>query len=131
MLCALPFLSSLARSLLISHVASANSQCFGGVANGRIEGSVKLLVSGPNLATYSALASGADRTHVHSTVAVVRLFALLGVSELKIGEGNDTLRHFGASGGGGFAQAGNETRKNVGLTGVPADSIGQKNPLPL
>lgn len=75
MLRALPSLAALALSLFTSHIAAANSQCFGGVANGRIENSVKLPVSGPNFSAYSALASGAGRTHVHSTVAEIMLAA--------------------------------------------------------
>lgn len=75
MLRALTLFSVLALNLIKFHDAAAASQCFGGVANGRIEASVKLSASGPNFAAYSALASGAGRTHVHSTVAEIMLAA--------------------------------------------------------
>jgi len=52
-------------------VRSAPSQCYGTVGNGRIEGSVKLPLSGANFSAYSTLAAGAGRTHVHAAVAEV------------------------------------------------------------
>ena len=48
---------------------TAESKCYGSVSTGRIEGSVKLPVRGPNFAAYSTLAVAAGRTHVHSQVA--------------------------------------------------------------
>lgn len=48
---------------------AADSQCFGTVNKGRIEGSVKLPASGPNFSAYSTLAATAGRTHVHAKVA--------------------------------------------------------------
>lgn len=51
--------------------AAAESQCYGTVSNGRIEGSVKLPLSGTNFSTYSTLAAIAGRTHVHSKVAAI------------------------------------------------------------
>jgi penicillin-insensitive murein DD-endopeptidase len=48
---------------------AADSQCFGTVSKGRIEGSVKLPTSGPNFTAYSSLAATAGRTHVHAKVA--------------------------------------------------------------
>lgn len=54
---------------LTTHAPAAESQCFGTVNNGRIEGSVKLPVSGRNFSAYSALAATAGRTHVHAKVA--------------------------------------------------------------
>jgi len=53
---------------LLSH---AESKCFGTVSNGRIESSVKLPLNGENFATYSAVASAAGRTNVHSKVAAI------------------------------------------------------------
>lgn len=47
----------------------ADSQCFGTVASGRIEGSVSLPASGPNFVAYSKVGVAAGRTHVHSKVA--------------------------------------------------------------
>ncbi len=47
---------------------AGESQCFGTVSNGRIEGAVKLPMSGPNFGAYSSLAA-VGRTHVHSVVA--------------------------------------------------------------
>ncbi len=51
--------------------AAAESQCYGSVSNGRIEGSVKLPLSGANFSAYSTLAATAGRTHVHSKVAAI------------------------------------------------------------
>jgi len=48
---------------------AGESQCFGTVSNGRIEGTVKLPTSGPNFGAYSSLAAAVGRTHVHSVVA--------------------------------------------------------------
>ena len=50
---------------------AAESECFGTVNNGRIEGSVKLPTSGPNFTAYSAVGATAGRTHVHSRVAEI------------------------------------------------------------
>ena len=52
-------------------VSAAKSQCFGTVGNGRIEGSVKLPISGPNFSAYSSAGAAAGRTHVHSKVAQI------------------------------------------------------------
>jgi penicillin-insensitive murein DD-endopeptidase len=54
---------------LSAQAFAAGSQCFGTVSKGRIEGSVKLPVSGPNFSAYSSLAATAGRTHVHAKVA--------------------------------------------------------------
>jgi penicillin-insensitive murein endopeptidase len=51
--------------------ASAESQCYDTVSNGRIEGSVRLPLSGANFSAYSVLAATAGRTHVHSKVAAI------------------------------------------------------------
>lgn len=51
------------------------SQCFGTVSRGRIEGSVRLPISGPNFHSYSRLAAAAGRTHVHAQVAASLLAA--------------------------------------------------------
>jgi len=56
---------------LSAQAFAAESQCFGTVSKGRIEGSVRLPTSGPNFAAYSSLAATAGRTHVHSKVADV------------------------------------------------------------
>lgn len=54
----------------VSTLASAaDSQCFGTVSHGRIEGAVKLPPSGTNFAAYSTLAATVGRTYVHSKVA--------------------------------------------------------------
>jgi len=50
---------------------AAESQCYGTVSNGRIEGGVKLPPSGVNFSAYSNLAASAGRTHVHSKVAAI------------------------------------------------------------
>jgi len=50
---------------------AAESRCFGTVSKGRIEGSVKLPLSGANFSVYSKLAATAGRTHVHSKVAAI------------------------------------------------------------
>ncbi|WP_229509222.1 penicillin-insensitive murein endopeptidase [Massilia sp. CCM 8734] len=62
---------------LSAHAAPA-SQCFGSVSKGRLEGGVKLPVSGPNFSAYSAQAIAAGRTHVHATVARIILDAYMG-----------------------------------------------------
>lgn len=49
--------------------AAPSSQCFGAVSKGRLEGGVRLPVSGPNFSAYSAEAIAAGRTHVHAAVA--------------------------------------------------------------
>ncbi len=54
---------------------AADSQCYGTVGHGRIEGSVKLPTRGANFSAYSALAATAGRTHVHSKVAEIVLAA--------------------------------------------------------
>jgi penicillin-insensitive murein endopeptidase len=51
--------------------AAAESRCFGTVGNGRIEGSVKLPLSGANFSAYSRPAATTGRTHVHSKVAAI------------------------------------------------------------
>jgi penicillin-insensitive murein endopeptidase len=51
--------------------AATDSQCFGAVHNGRIEGSVKLPLSGANYTAYSTVAAAAGRTYVHSKVAAI------------------------------------------------------------
>lgn len=55
--------------LLPALVIAAESQCYGTVSSGRIEGSVKLPLSGTNFTAYSTLAATAGRTYVHSKVA--------------------------------------------------------------
>lgn len=58
---------------------AAESVCFGRPGAGRLEGGVALPASGPNFSSYSRLATGLGRTHVHSRVArvVVEAFAQL------------------------------------------------------
>ncbi|MBT0964153.1 penicillin-insensitive murein endopeptidase [Denitromonas iodatirespirans] len=62
--------------------AIAESQCYGTIGNGRIEGSVKLPVSGRNFSAYSVLGATAGRTHVHSRVAeiIVSAYSVLEVA---------------------------------------------------
>lgn len=57
--------------MFCTQAVAADSQCFGTVSNGRLEGSVKLPVSGDNFSAYSTLAASAGRTHVHAKVAAV------------------------------------------------------------
>jgi penicillin-insensitive murein endopeptidase len=65
---------------------ATESQCFGTVSNGRIEGSVKLPVSGPNFTAYSTLGATAGRTHVHSKVSevIVSAYAALATADPSI-----------------------------------------------
>lgn len=58
---------------------SADSQCYGTVASGRIENSVKLPTSGANFSAYSLVAATAGRTYAHTTVVdiVTRAYAAL------------------------------------------------------
>ena len=58
-------------AVLTTQAYAAESQCFGTVSKGRIEGSVKLPASGPNFSAYSTLAATAGRTHVHAKVAEI------------------------------------------------------------
>ena len=51
----------------------AGSQCYGTVANGRLEHAARLPDSGANFSAYSVIAAAAGRTHVHSTVADIVL----------------------------------------------------------
>ncbi|WP_411880713.1 penicillin-insensitive murein endopeptidase [Polaromonas sp. YR568] len=60
-----------ALAALPAQTAVADSQCFGTVSKGHIEGSVKLPTSGPNFSAYSSLAATAGRTHVHAKVAEI------------------------------------------------------------
>ena len=57
--------------LLAGGAVQATSVCHGTVANGRIDGSVKLPLSGPNFVAYSRVAATAGRTHVHAEVAAI------------------------------------------------------------
>ena len=50
---------------------ATESQCFGTVGNGHIEGSVRLPASGSNFSAYSTVGVAAGRTHVHSKVAEI------------------------------------------------------------
>jgi penicillin-insensitive murein DD-endopeptidase len=61
------FLTQLCAQPLVTF--ATESQCFGTVSNGRVEGSVKLPLAGPNFTAYSKLGATAGRTHVHSKVA--------------------------------------------------------------
>ena len=58
---------------------AAESTCFGTVSNGRLENGVRLPPNGPNFSPYSALATNAGRTYVHSRVleVVVAAYAAL------------------------------------------------------
>jgi penicillin-insensitive murein DD-endopeptidase len=62
-------------TLALSAADAAESQCFGTVANGRLERGVKLPASGPNFEAYSGIGAAAGRTYVHSKVADVVLAA--------------------------------------------------------
>ena len=55
--------------VLAAQAFATDSQCFGTVSKGRIEGSVKLPTSGANFSAYSTLAATAGRTYVHAKVA--------------------------------------------------------------
>lgn len=59
--------------LLAGAHGMAASQCYGTVANGRLEHAARLPDSGANFSAYSAIAAAAGRTHVHSTVADIVL----------------------------------------------------------
>lgn len=69
----------LAGALAAAHCAAA-SQCYGTVANGRLEGAARLPDSGANFSAYSAIAAAAGRTHVHSTVADIVLASYGGLA---------------------------------------------------
>ena len=61
------------------YLLAAESQCYGTVSNGRLEGGVKLPSEGANFASYSTLGAATGRTHVHSKVAeiIVSAYAAL------------------------------------------------------
>lgn len=59
-------------SFMVPTLATAgDSQCFGTVSHGRIEGSVKLPLGGANFSVYSTLGATVGRTHVHTKVAAI------------------------------------------------------------
>lgn len=58
-------------ALIPLFASAADSQCFGSVNQGKLEGSVQLPLHGTNFSAYSALAAHAGRTHVHSKVATI------------------------------------------------------------
>jgi penicillin-insensitive murein endopeptidase len=59
-------------ALLAPVIAGAQeSQCYGTVINGRLDGGVKLPLDGANFSAYSSLAATVGRTHVHSKVAAI------------------------------------------------------------
>ena len=118
--------------LLVSSVATsgAESQCFGSVSNGRIEGSVSLPFDGANFVAYTSLAPSLGRTHVHSKVAEVVLQAYAALRK----ESPNTKFVYGETGwptGGRFRP--HKTHQN-GLSVdffVPVrNSTGQSVPLP-
>lgn len=49
-------------------VGAIESRCFGTVANGRLEGGVRLPLTGPNFSAYSEVGARLGRTYVHSLV---------------------------------------------------------------
>lgn len=57
--------------LAATALPAAASRCHGSVGNGRIDGSVRLPLAGPNFGAYSREAVDAGRTHVHATVAAI------------------------------------------------------------
>lgn len=61
--------------------SGADSQCFGTVSKGRIEGSVKLPTGGANFSAYSKVAVAVGRTYVHSRVAEVVVAAFSALQE--------------------------------------------------
>lgn len=65
--------AGLAALLSMSQPALADSQCFGTVSNGRLEGGVKLPEQGMNFAAYSKLGAKVNRTYVHAKVAATIL----------------------------------------------------------
>lgn len=65
------YLLAIAALLAPILAAAAESQCYGTVSNGRVEGGVMLPLSGANFSAYSVLAVTTGRTHVHSRVAAI------------------------------------------------------------
>lgn len=62
---------SMVMSMAMCTTAWAQSTCYGTVADGRLEGGVKLPASGPNFQAYSQIGVVAGRTHVHAKVAAI------------------------------------------------------------
>lgn len=63
------FAAALCTGLALTSVHAAESQCFGTVAKGHLQGGVRLPESGPNFGAYSSVGWAAGRTYVHSKVA--------------------------------------------------------------
>jgi penicillin-insensitive murein DD-endopeptidase len=70
---------ALTLALLATPALSAESVCFGKESSGRLEGGVKLPLSGRNFSPYSDVASDHGRTYVHSRVrdVVVAAYAAM------------------------------------------------------
>jgi penicillin-insensitive murein endopeptidase len=66
-------LRTLAIAVLLAPIlaVAAESECYGTVSDGRIEGGVRLPLSGANFSAYSVFAATTGRTHVHSKVAAI------------------------------------------------------------
>jgi penicillin-insensitive murein DD-endopeptidase len=73
-------LALLIAGLLAGTTAGAASTCYGTVANGRLEGGVRLARSGANFKPYSSAAVLIGRTYAHSTVRDI-VAAAYGVME--------------------------------------------------
>ncbi len=59
----------------LSQSYAAESTCYGSVGNGRLEGGVKLPVSGNNFSAYSVAGATLGRTYVHSKVSDIVIAA--------------------------------------------------------
>lgn len=80
---------------------AGDSQCFGTVSNGRIEGSVRLPTKGPNFVAYSEWAALAGRTYVHSKVAEI-LVASYAALQKETPSGSYVYGETGSPSGGKF-----------------------------
>jgi penicillin-insensitive murein endopeptidase len=77
------FAIALGAVLALPAARAAESQCFGSVGNGRLEGGVKLPASGANFEAYSSMGWVTGRTYVHSKVADVILATYRALADRK------------------------------------------------
>lgn len=83
----LPPFIALTLALAVAGATEAkDSQCYGSVSRGRLEGGVPLPTRGANFSAYSSIAAAAGRTHVHSKVHGVLLAAYAALEKSQPGK---------------------------------------------
>lgn len=123
-------LSALAAVLLSGAAHAAQSQCYGTVSKGRLQGGVQLPLYGANFTAYSAIAAGAGRNYLHAQAARIVLEAYAGTGR-SMPDVHFVYGETGLAAGGPFAP--HRTHQN-GLSAdffVPVrDAAGRSVPLP-